>query len=504
MDNNKIDSASERRFNRNLSLQQIEAEIRASMQTEGIADKSIREFLRRVAIVYKGASGKRNWEEVGDLAQEDCIDLSNIPPAEERNQYERSQYREKIVVIKLNGGLGTSMGLTRAKSLIPVREGYNFLQIIRKQIELLRKRWGVPVPILFMNSFNTRQDTLAEEGIAELNNLLPGPIAIDFLQNRVPRIYSDTLLPVRGAGEQGWCPPGHGDIFLALESSGILEKLLKSGYRALFISNGDNLGAVVEERILNWFFQNQLEWVSEVTAKTAADLKGGVLFRRKKGQTLGSIELLETAQVPENHVKDFQDRARFPYFNINNLWVNLETLRDLLKKEALNLELIVNPKQFEGRQILQLETAMGAAIGCFQRSAIVNVPRRRFSPVKTCADLLLLRSDACHFNEEDYSLSSSSDPFSKEQEKQPPIIKLDSAYKNLESFEQLVPKIPSLVEASSLEVEGRVLFDQPVKICGKVKIKAGNRSGKKEGNDTISKISSSGRSQFINEEVILA
>ena len=49
------------------------------------------------------------------------------------------EFLSKLVVVKLNGGLGTSMGCTGPKSLISVRSGLNFLDLTVQQIEHLNK-----------------------------------------------------------------------------------------------------------------------------------------------------------------------------------------------------------------------------------------------------------------------------------------------------------------------------------------------------------------------------
>lgn len=452
----------------------IAEKITARMQSRKLAPAVISEFLRRVRLIHGGASGKTDWNEIADLESEDYAQLEDLPASQPGS--ERDARLAQLVVIKLNGGLGTTMGLTRAKSLMPVKDGASFLEIIRRQILKLRETSAANVPLLFMNSFNTREDTLAEPGIADLNRTAHLPP--DFLQNMVPRIDRETLLPISdGAADAHWCPPGHGDIFLALQTTGLLDRLIQSGYRVAFLSNGDNLGATADERLLQYFLKENLEFMSEVTPKTKADLKGGVLFRRrnadtdKNENTRESIELLETAQVPDEHIPDFQNITRFAYFNINNLWVNLQALRDRLNEteSGLALSLIVNPKEFEGRPILQLETAMGAGIGHFERARVMIVPRTRFAPVKNCADLLVRRSDCYILNSDTMSLEMNPARTLGE-----PVVTLSDDYKKIADFERLVPVAPSLVDCASLTVVGPVLFDRPITIQGDVTIRVKN------------------------------
>src|SRR5690606_15683669 len=133
-----------------------------------------------------------------------------------------------------------------------------------------------------------------------------------------------------------------------LKIRGLLDQLIAAGYRYAFLSNGDNLGATVDANILQYFAAQKLDFMSEVTPKTRADLKGGVLYHNGR-----AIELLETAQVEPQHLDDFCDVNRFAYFNINNLWVNLESLRDRLAEGDFELSLIRNPKTVDGQEILQ-------------------------------------------------------------------------------------------------------------------------------------------------------
>ena len=470
----------------------LEKEIRNVMEDKNIASSVIREFLHQVRQVQAGSTGKVTWDEVGDLRKEDLITYENLS-----RESQLTQRLSTLAVIKLNGGLGTSMGLDKAKSLIPIRGNDNFLQIIVQQIQVLRNRHNVNIPIFFMNSFRTRSDTLKEKHIDALNCKLGADFPVDFLQNQVPRLYQDTLLPVDASlGEQAWCPPGHGDVFFALKGSGLLDRLLQLGYETIFISNGDNLGAVVDTRILSYFQQEKLDWLSEITYKTTADRKGGILFRRHRqpnsvenlSKEADNIELLEIAQVPEKHKMDFQDLSRFAYFNVNNLWVNLQALNDKLENETLKLALIVNPKQVADKKVLQLETAMGSAISCFSNSQVLLVPRKRFSPVKTCMDLLVRRSDAYYLESESLALVASDNG-------PDPKVELDTAYRQLSNFEQLVPVIPSLRKAEGLEVSGKICFDMPVKIKGRVSFQV-------KGNGVV-RLSDIGRKIFENERVEL-
>lgn len=434
----------------------IEQSIRKRMS--GQSEAIIEDFAGKVKQVYDGATGKADWSIIGDLKAEDKVELEGLEDVDEL-------LFEKLVLIKLNGGLGTSMGLSKAKSLIEIRKGKTFFDVILEQLQILRDRTGKNIPLLFMNSFNTREDTLNYPGISSLNDGLPS----NFLQNMVPRLDKTTLEPLTVEGIDDpqhpdlWCPPGHGDIYLSLNQTGILDELLEQGYEYGFLSNGDNLGAVADGRIITMMKKQSISFAMEVTPKTKADIKGGVLYRDKE---TGRIQLLETAQVPEGHMKDFEDTGRFSYFSINNLWVNLVALKERLKEGPLSLSLIVNPKEVHDKKVLQLESAMGSGIGQFDSTKVVIVPRSRFAPVKKCDDLLVRRSDA-YILDEYKALVKNPQRSGGE-----PYVKLSDDYKKVADFERLMPEVPSLLELEELVIEGPVLFDVPVSIKGKVKITA--------------------------------
>ncbi len=449
-----------------MSFDRVCHEVRARMQARGIHPEAIAEFLRRAARVSEGFTGKICWSEIDAPAPGDLAVLEDLCGAA------RPEDLAKLVVIKLNGGLGTSMGLSKAKTLLPLKGSDTFLSIICRQIELLRRQHQAPIPLLFMSSLATQADTLAAPGIARINGAVAGGLPASFLQSWVPRLCRDTLLPLDAADpEDGWCPPGHGDLFLSLRTTGLLDALLSAGIEIAFISNGDNLGASFDGRILRWFIDQGLDFAMEVTPKTKADLKGGALFRSRPSAGESRLGLLEIAQVEAGHEADFQDVTRFAHFNTNNLWLDLRALKSRLDHGGLDLPVIVNPKKVDGADVLQLETAMGAAIGSFSNTRGLIVPRTRFAPVKTNADLLVRRSDCYALRESDGALVSN--PLRRLGE---PTVKLSDDYKNLDDFDRLFCTIPSLVDLSALEVKGPFEFDVPVRLAGAVRLENAGRT----------------------------
>ncbi|MEM7179654.1 MAG: UTP--glucose-1-phosphate uridylyltransferase [Spirochaetota bacterium] len=459
--------------------------IAQKMRTENLSEELIGDFLSKVERVRQGEKGKVDWNHVHDLnPAEDEVSLEEIQekyPAKKENL-------AKLAVIKLNGGLGTSMGLSQAKSLIPVKDNLSFLEIILKQIEYVRKKYSVEVPLILMDSFNTQKDCqalLAKVGFQQ-------KLATSFLQNKVPRLLKDSYFPLSSDNPKDeWCPPGHGDIYLSLKETGILQSLLDQGYEYAFISNGDNLGATPEASILEYLLAQGLDFAMEMTPKTLADTKGGAIYRKTvDGKFLG-LELLETAQVPTEFEHEFSGMGKFRTFSTNNLWVNLKTLQEKLSQGPLQLSLIVNPKNVAGKDVIQLETAMGSAIRSFQKTKGIIIPRTRFAPVKKCEDILIRRSDSYLLNE-DYSLSVN--PKRKELGLEENLVSLDSQfYKKIGDFEERFLIYPSLLECRSFKVVGEVIFDIIIKTKGDVIFE--NKTGKAQ------KVSSLQKTEFADETV---
>ena len=378
---------------------------------------------------------------------------------------------DKLCVIKLNGGLGTSMGLEKAKSLIPVKDGLTFLDFIARQILWLRRQHGTGGPrFLLMDSFSTSADTLGY--LSKYPDLGRGE-PLDFLQNKVPKLRADTFRPVAWPRDPDleWCPPGHGDLYPSLLGSGWLDRLASEGIEYLFVSNSDNLGATVDAGLLAYFAGSGLSFLMEVAGRTPSDRKGGHLARRK---TDGRLVLREVAQCPRGDEDAFQDIARHRYFNTNTLWMRVSDLRAALAEHggALPLPLIKNTKTVDPRdassaKVFQLETAMGAAIECFAKSGAVLVPRTRFAPVKTTSDLLALRSDAFRVSgDERVELLPECGGV-------PPEVVLDDRYyKTLAGLEEgFGSGAPSLRRCRRLSVSGRWRFPEGVVCEGTVEFR---------------------------------
>ena len=410
--------------------------------------------------------------ETGTLAGAELTDVGEIPDAERLVDAALAAGQRAVqqaVVLKLNGGLGTSMGMTAAKSLLPVREGLTFLDVIVRQVLQLRREFGVELPLVWMNSFRTREDCAAVLG---RYSELAGPIPSDFLQHKVPRILIEDLQPVSWPEDRHaeWCPPGHGDLYPALCTSGMLEALLGRGLRYAFVSNSDNLGATLDLALLGHFVDSGAPFLMEVADRTESDKKGGHLARMQDGR----LTLRESAQCPPDEIDEFQDISRHRYFNTNNLWIDLEQLRDELDRRGgvLPLPMICNKKRVvptdaASPAVYQLETAMGAALSVFENGHAIRVPRSRFLPVKTTADLLVVRSDVFELGDDQRLLAHDS------ARQRALSVRLGGEFTDIGEFERRFPHgAPSLRDARSLTVEGDVVFGREVRVVGEAVVRA--------------------------------
>ncbi|CCE62577.1 hypothetical protein TPHA_0C04270 [Tetrapisispora phaffii CBS 4417] len=410
--------------------------------------------LFRRYLIEKNSKNKLDWEKIKSPNPEEVVEYKII-----EQQPENVSNLSKLAVMKLNGGLGTSMGCVGPKSVIEVRDGNTFLDLSVRQIEYLNRQYDSDVPLLLMNSFNTDKDT--EHLIKKYSS---NRIRIkSFNQSRFPRVFKDSLLPVPNDVNDSldsWYPPGHGDLFESLYASGELDALIDQGKEILFVSNGDNLGATVDLKILNHMIETNAEYIMELTDKTRADVKGGTLISYDD-----QVRLLEVAQVPKEHIDDFKNIRKFKNFNTNNLWINIKAIKRLVEQNALELEIIPNEKTISRNghdvNVIQLETACGAAIRYFNGAHGVVVPRSRFLPVKTCSDLLMVKSDLFYL--EHGALKIDPSRFGPN-----PLIKLGSHFKKVNDFNQRISHIPRLLELDHLTITGNVYLGKNVSLKGTV------------------------------------
>jgi UTP--glucose-1-phosphate uridylyltransferase len=431
------------------------------MRAAGQADEAVRAFARAYQRVAEGESAL--------ISSSDLEQAAAVPTLGELPESDPAQALGQVVSIKLNGGLATTMGLQQPKSLVPAHQGLTFLDIIIGQTLALRQRFGVRLPLLLMNSQATREATLnALAHHPELDVGLP----LEFMQSMIPKLEKEGMGPVDWPANPAleWCPPGHGDVYGALRRSGALSALLERGFRYAMISNSDNLGARIDPRIAGFVASEEIPFLMEVIEGSPAERKGGHIARRRSD---GQLVLREIAQTPPDEEESFRDYRRWRYYNANTIWLDLRRLSDVLEESqgVMELPLIVNRKTVDPRDpsstpVIQLESAMGAAIQSFPGARLLCVPRSRFVPVKTTNDLLVIRSDVYRLAE-DFVVEPA-----PERNGRMPFVDLDKRYYGmLDRFDAHFPAgPPSLSQADGLTVEGEVTFGAGVVVRGTVKL----------------------------------
>ncbi len=429
------------------------------MRSEGIPESAIETFAHFYLRLVQGAPAT--------IAETDIIpvDPGSVPNMADLDRYAGSGRvaLAKTAIIKLNGGLGTSMGLDGPKSLIRAKNDLSFLDITVRQVGRLNDSLGTSMHLLLMNSFFTELAT--KEALGGM-----GAAYRDFVdcfsQHKFPKVDAGTLGPASWPDDPilEWNPAGHGDLFLSLQSSGLLQKLCDRGFRYLFVSNIDNLGAQIDLPILGYFAEEGIDFLMEVTDRTAMDRKGGHLARRKNGR----LTLREAGQCAPEDLSFFRDVARYSFFNTNNVWISLDAVKRCLEKK-LNLSLppvitrkLLNVHDAASPAVLNFESALGSAISLFEKSVALRVPRSRFAPVKNCDDLLLIWSDY-YVLTQDYQLRLNPS------RRLPPIsIALDPKHYSLIDLlhERFPTGAPSLVDCESFSVNGDIRFGREVIVRG--------------------------------------
>lgn len=425
------------------------------MKAEGLPELVIRTFSSYYDALKKGEKGMIPDTAIRPPSTESLIRYEDL------SAQDISRYLKKIAVIKLNGGLGTSMGLSRAKSLLPVKGNMTFLDIIVRHVLALRSGSGYEIQLMFMNSFATEEDTL--QFLEKYPDLMNQELPATFVQHKYPRIRQDNLQAFTSKDKAAnWNPPGHGDIYTVLSSSGLLEQMIEKGYRYAFVSNSDNLGATVDPRIAAYMEEHDIPFIMEVCDRLEMDKKGGHLAEDLDGQLL----LREVAQCPPDDIDSFQDIEKYKFFNTNNLWIDLQALdwHLITGGGMMLLPLIINPKEVDGTKVFQIETAMGAAISSFIQAKALVVPRERFAPVKTTNDLLAVWSDAYELNDQ-YQIQLKRGLYKA------PYIDLDRKYYgDIAAMQKRFPSIPSLAGCKELTVKGDITFGEEIVCDGRVHI----------------------------------
>lgn len=454
------------------------AKLKEKMQAFHMEEREVDLFLQQYDSLVQG--------ERGFIYEKDLegVPYGSIPTLESLDQYTENgdSLLNKCAIIKLNGGLGTSMGLNGPKSFLPVKGDKRFIDIVIDQVLSLRERTKSEIPLVLMNSAVTIKQT--EEFIDSIPEIKNQKTPYSFVHNSHPKILVDTLEPAKYPEEptKEWNPAGHGDIYTSLVTSGILDTLIEQGIEYAFISNIDNLGATMNSALLGYMAETKAPFIMEVCHRREMDKKGGHLAKSANG-----FILRERAQAAEEEISTFEDIHKYSYFNSNSIWINLKIFKEYInKKGLLKLPLIankksLNPSKPNSAKVYQLETAMGSAISLFDGALAVEIPQSRFRPVKKNNDLLLLWSDRFSLNDKGELIEVKGVTPSINVELDP---KSFTFYTDLK--ERVVnTSIPSLKKCSNLSISGDVSIGANCVFIGDVSIVNNSNTQQVISNQTV-------------------
>jgi UTP--glucose-1-phosphate uridylyltransferase len=287
------------------------------------------------------------------------------------NDFMNRDVLNKLAIVKLNGGLGTTMKCSKAKGCLEVFENKTFLDIFINQVIFVNKKFSCNMPIVLMNSEYTETDTqLILDKYKEQVDIYC------FNQKFIYRYYEEDLENDVVRLHETRYPPGTGNFYESLYNSNVYGLLKNRGIEYLFISNIDNLYAKFDNKIYNYVYENKIPFLMEVCKRTETDKKGGtpVLWKNR-------YHLLELAQVNSVDYNEFTNINIFPYFNTNNFWIKLDEI-----KNDFDLYIISNKKTINNEKLIQLESVIGSAYSVINNSKIIEINRDRFFPVKTVED----------------------------------------------------------------------------------------------------------------------
>ncbi|HET6174989.1 MAG TPA: UTP--glucose-1-phosphate uridylyltransferase [Gaiellales bacterium] len=269
--------------------------------------------------------------------------------------------RGEVAAVVLAGGMATRFG-SQVKALAPVLDGCDLTFLDLKLADLTR--YGVKTTL--MTSFATH-DALADAVRGSGVELAPQLVSL--------RLQADGSLYIGDDGAPSPYAPGHGDLADALELSGAFERYRQNGVRTLFVCNVDNVGATLDPALVGLHRSLGGAVTAELVSKRPGDA-GGLPVRRADG----SLAIAEAFRVPEGFPHE-----RFPLFNTNTLWIDVDAL-----EQPAAYTWSVARKSVDGREAIQLERLIGE-LTWWHPSRYVHVPRdgaeSRFVPVKDTDDL---------------------------------------------------------------------------------------------------------------------
>ncbi|XP_052192369.1 UTP--glucose-1-phosphate uridylyltransferase-like isoform X2 [Diospyros lotus] len=354
------------------------------------------------------------------------------------------KFLDKLVVLKLNSGLGTEIGFDGPKSVIEICNGQTFLDLIVNQIESINSKHECNIPLILLNSIRTHDATLkVVEKYSKRN------IDINTLCERQSH-------PVNKQDSKNELDFDHQELFLSLKNSGTLDALLLQGKEYILVVKSDNFGAVIDSKILNHLIQNRIQYCMEVIPNISSDFEGSILHSHE-----GEFQLSDIAQMPQKHSLE-----KFKLLDTGNLWMNLKAVKRLFETDALTVESYPVSKKVSDDEILLQDRRATSAMRFFHRTIGVNVPQSRFQPLMATSDLLLVQSDLYTYAEGILTRNNARVKPAN------PSIELGREFEKLSNFRSRFKSIPSIIELDSLKVTGDVWFGAGITLKGKVTITA--------------------------------
>ena len=259
--------------------------------------------------------------ETGMLPDDDLDQLSDVPAYDDLPDEADREALDKAVIVKLNGGLGTSMGMEQAKSLLEVKEGGPSSTSSPAGARAARAHERAAAARAHELVLHARRHARGAGKHPELESDVPA----DFVQNKEPKLTVEDRVPIEWPDDPDleWCPPGHGDVYTALKTLGDAGRAARARLRVrvhLQLRQPRRGARPARAELVR---RRGLPFVMEVCEKTPADRKGGHPAVLKE---TGRLVLRETAQTPEEDLERFGDIDTWRYFNTNNLWVDLRAL----------------------------------------------------------------------------------------------------------------------------------------------------------------------------------
>ncbi|KAL3622381.1 hypothetical protein CASFOL_033792 [Castilleja foliolosa] len=339
---------------------------------------------------------------------------------------ETKQLFDKLVVLKVNGSLGTNIGFNGPKCAMEISGGLSCLDLIINQIEALNAKYGCNIPLLLVNA------SIAHAGILKVLEKHLNKNIHSVPQNHYHQEYDVNSVPPSGKGRDNndeMNSVNLAEIFLPLMKSGKLDVLLSQGKEYILLLSDDNLAHVIDPmvlEILNHLIQNNIKFCLEVMPKSSEFEKSNF-------------------PVNEEDIPILTPRKNWKF--IDTMWMDINSIESLVERRAVKGHLTIAE--------------------LFDQYFALSVPKSRYLPVKATSDLFLLQSDLYTSTEGTLTRNPA------RENSVDPSIELGPAFENVNDFRRRFKSIPSVIGLDSLKVNGDVWFGTDITLKGKVSIHAG-------------------------------